>query len=311
MSAIRPPMQVQVCERGGAGVHNCLTAHHLVRDELNEIDPKLLPLYDRFAAAMAVYNWRGDGMLIHGRPMRFWKRIHKPRHPFHNHPLLRRHGLTLARAARVQALQRGRQKGVSCMPVAHTCHIIGLLWKLQWKERSLRPLLETLAVRANSLIWGLPEHRMNAQLTMSVAFGRIRMPKTFTGIMLRAGAVAYGGVIRDGPEFRVVAKAQIWPLLSHELIKATAELVCLHGLNTLDRETYDAVMQTVDKIEYEPWHLGVGPELWRRLLPLVPRGATVAETLMRIAKLPPPALERLMIAVIEEPDWARELIEAL
>ena len=73
---------------------------------------------------------------------------------------------------------------------------------------------------------------------------------TFSGRLLRASAVGYGGVVRNGTgpgdadadvrgaTFRVKARAWMWPLLSHELVKGTAELICLHGLNTLDDATY-------------------------------------------------------------------------
>ena len=33
----------------GAASHVFLTAHHLVRTELNQLDPRLIPFYDRFA----------------------------------------------------------------------------------------------------------------------------------------------------------------------------------------------------------------------------------------------------------------------
>ena len=45
----------------------------------------------------------------------------------------------------------------------------------------------------------------------------------------------------------VVARAIVWPILCHELVKGTAELICLHGLNTLDdaafRETLGGVLE--------------------------------------------------------------------
>lgn len=295
----------------GAAAHTTLTSHHLVRDELNAIDPRLVPLYDKFAAAMDIAMWRGDLLLFTGPPMLFWKWTRRPGHPFRRHPFLTRCGAALAADAKRHAFARARAKRVSRLPVVHTFQIFKLMWTAQWRERNHKPLLEILARRAAGMVWGIPEHRFDAALTMNVAFGRLRTPRTISGNLMRASAIAYGGVIREGGRLKVVAKGQAWPLLAHELVKGTAELVCMHGLNKLDPETYEKVTKAADRIEYEPYGLQVGPELWRRLLPLVPDDSTLPETLMKIARLPPRPLESLMIAIVEEPDWARELIAGL
>ena len=95
------------------------------------------------------------------------------------------------------------------------------------------------------------------------------------------------------------------------LVKGTAELICLHGLNSLSDDTYQRVIYAVDNIEFEPWMLQTGGELWRRLLELIPPGGPIADVLMRLARLPAQSLESLVRAVIEQPQWARELLTAL
>jgi hypothetical protein len=152
---------------------------------------------------------------------------------------------------------------------------------------------------------------MDGALTMAVAFGRLSPPTTFQASLLRSGAAGYGGVLRKDSELRVVGRAWVWPLLSHELVKGTVELICLHGLNELDSKTYKAVVRAADRIEHEAWMLQAGSELWRRLLPLFPDNRPVAEMVMHMARLPPRALESLTLAVIEEPEWARELLDSL
>jgi hypothetical protein len=89
------------------------------------------------------------------------------------------------------------------------------------------------------------------------------------------------------------------------------ELICLHGLNHLDAETYHRVLRAADRPEYEPWMLQTGCELWRRLLPLLPDDEPVARVVMHISRLPPRELEELMLGVIERPDWAREQLASL
>jgi hypothetical protein len=92
-------------------------------------------------------------------------------------------------------------------------------------------------------------------------------------------------VERRNGRFKVVAKAWIFPLVSHELAKGTAELVCLHGLNSLDEATYRQVTEEADRIEYEAWMIQAGSEMWRRLLAAVPNKKSLPETLMHVARL--------------------------
>jgi hypothetical protein len=57
--------------------------------------------------------------------------------------------------------------------------------------------------------------------------------------------------------------------------------------------------------------LQAGAELWRRLLPLLPDHRPLAEMVMHIARLPAKSLEALMLAVIEEPERAKETLGRL
>ncbi len=72
----------------GAAIHSSLTLHYLVRDEIDATDPRLISIYDRLAVGMPLVMWRGEAVLMAGRPRRFWSRIGDSRHPFHHHPLL-------------------------------------------------------------------------------------------------------------------------------------------------------------------------------------------------------------------------------
>ena len=44
---------------------------------------------------------------------------------------------------------------------------------------------------------------------------------------------------------------------------------------------------------------------------MLPKGRPLAELLMHLARLPARSLETLMLAVIEQPPWARELLAGL
>jgi hypothetical protein len=296
----------------GASQHAGLTLHHLVRDELNAIDPALIALYDQQALIHLLQYWHVEAFLIMGSPNRFWRRAAtKPRHPFFRHPLLSRHGGALATAAKERALQRCKEKGVTRTPVLFTMQATLLISRLQSKESPYRPALVALAKEAASRVWGMPVERMDADLAGSLAFTSVCKARSLRDAILHAAIAGYGGVMRRHDRLTVVARAVNFSLLAKELVKGTAELICLHGLNRLDDETYARVVHATDRLEYEPWMLQSGGELWRRLLAVMPEDRAPAEMLMHLAHLPAHSLESLMLAVIEQPDWARELLASL
>jgi hypothetical protein len=294
----------------GIAEHTCITAHHLVRDELTEIDPELVQLYDKMGAMLAMNHWTWESKMFFGGPKRFWKRAKtSPQHPFFHHRLLARHGSTLERGARRFCYERGKARGV--WRWFQVIHAVRIYLKCERREREHKPQLIRLAKQAANMVMGIPVDRFRARLTDDVAFGRLRPMKTLKGKVLRLAAAGYSGVIREGDELRIVARAMNWTLLAHELVKGTAELICMHGINTLDRETYLKVIEEADRLEYEPPLLMAGGQLWRHLLPLLPDGIPMANMLMHIAMLGPMSLESLMLAVIEQPKHARRLLAKL
>jgi hypothetical protein len=296
----------------GASQHAAVTLHHLVRDELTAIDPKLIGLYDKFALITQLQYWCFEFVLRLGWPPRFWRRATtNPRHPFFGHPLLARHGGMLAATARCRAIERSREKGLICFPILFWLQAMSVIARVQWRETKPARELIDLAKKSAALVWGIPVDRLNADLCSNVAFGDLRTPRTIGGRIQRLFVVGYGGVLRQNGSLEVVARAKFWLILAKELVKGTAELICLHGLNNLSEETYRYVIRQTDRIEFEPWMLQSGGELWRRLLAVLPEGRPIAEMLMHVARLPARSLESLMLAVIEEPEWARELLAKL
>jgi len=55
----------------GAASHAHLSAHHLVRDDLDQINTDLVPLYDQAIAGATYAYWRGFLPIIMGRSDKF------------------------------------------------------------------------------------------------------------------------------------------------------------------------------------------------------------------------------------------------
>jgi hypothetical protein len=295
----------------GVATHSYFTTHHLVKEELDQIDPNLIPLYDRISVSGFLAYWLGDLCLVCGTPTRFWARVGQPQHPFARHPLLVECGAELAAASYRHARERAKAKGVSRIPGFHYAQLVRMMIQALRRERKHQPRLEQLARQVAHAVWGIDEDRLHARLTTQVEFGQLHPTQSLAGRVLRRAAIGYGGVLRDGDSLKVVARAWIFPLLCHELVKGTAELICLHGMNRLDRQLYDSVTREADRIEYELWLMQAGAELWRRLLRLIPPGYDLAEVLMQIARLEPDPLERLMRQIAGRSDSASRQLLAL
>lgn len=296
----------------GAAQHAGMTFHHVVREELDAIDPELVPLYDQYALINLLQYWHLDAVMLLGWPPRFWRRAAShPKHPFFNHPVLSRHGGMLAAAARQRGVERCKEKGFWPLRFLFALQAVRVVERLRRKEAGHAPALIGLAKKAVALVWGIPPDRLDAELTIHVAFGNLSRPRAFAGWVMRFCAVGYGGVLRRGDSLVVVGRGTNWQLMAKELVKGTAELICLHGLNRLSEETYQQVIQAADGPHFEPWMLQTGGELWRRLLAVRPHGRPLAEMLMHLARLPARSLETLMLAVIEQPQWASELLAGL
>ncbi len=295
----------------GAAAHNYLTGHFLVKDQLEALRPGLTRLYDRFATSGQLNYWLGDFALLRGLPSWFWARTGRPTHPFHHCPLLAKHGGQLSRKSKRFMCARSWKKWVIPIPIVAFFQLLYLLIRTALAERRLKPQLIEIAKTATSLIWGIDEDRLDGAIVFDCEFGNVRTPRTWLGRNMKDGASGYGGVERRKGQFHVVAKAWNFPLLLHELTKGTVELVCLHGLASLDDATYDAVTDDADQIEFELPMLQAGIDMWQRLLAALPRDRTTPEMLMHVAQLDPQPLERLMLDVVEDPEHARDVLAEL
>jgi hypothetical protein len=291
----------------GVAQHAGMTAHHLVRDELNALDPRLLRLYDQFALMSLLYYWHLTSTLLFGWPPRFWKRAAtQPDHLFFGHPLLSKYGGMLAEAGRHRARERRKEKGVALLPLAFSLQLTFVLVRLRHLERPHRARLIQLAKESVSTVWGIPVARLQGELSDKVVAGDKIPAQGNRAALLQAGVKSYGGVVQRDDVLMVYGKGTTWQLLTHELVKGTAELICLHGLTELSDETYQRVIAATDRLEFEPWMLQSGAELWRRLLAAVPTGCSVARVMMCLARQPARILESIIADVIERQEQAQE-----
>lgn len=297
----------------GAAQHAGMTFHHLVRDELSALNPKLLRFYDQYALINLLQYWQPEAKLLLGSPTRFWLRAAtRADHPFYGHPLLSKYGGMLAETSRQRGLERCKEKGFTRLPIAFPFQTLWVILRLSMLEAPHRFELAQLGKRTASMVWGISPGRIDAELTTQVV-----IPKDFPSATSRSGAafraciVGLGGVARRNDQLTVFARGTNWQLLAKELVKGTAELICLHGLNTLSDDTYRRVIDVTDRVDHEPWMLQSGGELWRRLLTAAPDDCSNAHILMHLARLPSEALQSIIGDIITESQSASRRLAKL
>ena len=292
----------------GAAAHAHLSSHHLVRDELDQINPSLVLLYDRTIAGATYAYWKGLIFSLIGLPEKFWGSMNQPQHPFFYHRFLRRHGKLLGDQAFATAKFRCEEKGVPTSPLKNDNAITKDLLEIIDLEKDHRPRLESLAKTACTMILGTPRRLLNASITMSPSWGTVRPPKTPEGKIILSTMIGWGGVDRVDGELQVVAKAVVWPLLLHELVKGSMELICLHGMNDLPTEDFNVVMDYTEHIEYELPMIQLGAELYKRFLQVVPAGQALADCVMAVSMMEPVELEEFLFDMVEAPEVATQTL---
>lgn len=292
----------------GAASHAYLTGHHLVKDELDSISRGLIPLYDKMSVNIQLAQWMSDLVFIVGFPKKFWRTIAEPEHPFSKHSFLVKHGRDLAYDSKRHTIQYAKKRWVPWLPGLQFAHTHWLLMRTVMKEWNRWRELEAISKTAISRMWKIEEDRLHPRISSSVKFGNLQPNPSSSGKILQDAASGYSGVEHIDGQFKVVARAWMFPLLIHELTKGTAELVCIHGLNHLDDFTYNYVIREADKIEYEIWMMQAGGSVWRKLLNVKPKDLPLAETLMHIARLEPEELECFLFDLVEHPMTAKATI---
>jgi hypothetical protein len=155
----------------------------------------------------------------------------------------------------------------------------------------------------DALYWQLPDETMKA--------------------MGQAGAIAgREDVDRQTDPPTVKARAVNFPVLIHELIKGTLELVALHGRKRDEEgneEDFTAIEDSEDTLEKEMWDLRLGPAIWDRIRQQMPEDILTDESkveiqnylLMAIFQLPAKKFLVLCKEIISGGDSGKRLLSEL
>ena len=121
--------------------------------------------------------------------------------------------------------------------------------------------------------------------------------------------------IEEGDDIPVVvAKAWIFPLLVHELIKGTLELSAINWADGhLDFEEQTEVIEKADTVEGEIWGMRLGPGMWEKFLDCIdPDDYDIKQWLFHeLSKLPAKQFHSFMKEILVGSQKCKEVIKTL
>jgi hypothetical protein len=293
----------------GAATHAFLTSHHLAADQLDEIDERLVPLYDEMMARTNFGYWTGPIPSIFESDMEHWENIKHQPNRFSHWPYMTTFGHQLAVSAKQYIEDRCDGLKIDAHNGNLNDYLVGKLfdraqrWEYDHIER-----LEAIGARTCAAIYDIPLDLLNPKITSSPRWGNIRQPKTYLGEWLVEIMIGWGGLQRRNGRMEVVAKAIVWPMMLHELVKGSVELICLHGLKNLSDDDFELVMAETEQVEFEIPMLQVGGEFFRRFLAVIPREIPLAECIMHVSLMPAQRLESFFFSMMRSPNQATEMI---
>lgn len=294
----------------GAATHAHWSAHHLVADRINKLDPQLLSIYDEVMLRSRISYWFGGITLILGNPAGFWKLIEDDGHEFGFHPFMMKHGHGLAIKTLDDVKRRCEAAGIPIDGKQNEIDAMQAYYQTIDIEDDHLAELESLAKDVCHEIYKIDRSLLDAELTSTPRFGTIREPESIMGQMVLDCMMGWSAVVRNNGRLEVKAKATFWPLLLHELVKGTVELICLNGMNEWTDEEYEIALKHTDHIEFEVPMLQIGGTMFQQFLAVKPKEISLAESIMFVSKMDPLVLEAFMFQMFESPNRATGMIRA-
>ena len=84
----------------------------------------------------------------------------------------------------------------------------------------------------------------------------------------RGGMVEVEMGSEENPKTVINARAAVFPVLIHELVKGVMEVLSAHGLPE-DKQMAEFVVEKADKLGTEPWDERIGPAIWERFTRMI------------------------------------------
>lgn len=139
-----------------------------------------------------------------------------------------------------------------------------------YKRRFINAMIQGAAMKTNHMFHLVQDELMEMDHKLPTLYSKLMTTADYSYLIADDSEAKHaGGVVRvefpkkEGEKPVIHAQAMTLPVLIHELVKGTMELLASHGLPK-DRKMTEYVMGKADFLAAETWDLRMGPAIWEQ-----------------------------------------------
>lgn len=138
-----------------------------------------------------------------------------------------------------------------------------------YKRRFINAMIQGSAKKCNHMFHMVDEELSKIDPRLPNRYSKIMATADLTYYAIKLENEINGGVVKvefpskENPKAVINAKAMIFPVLVHEIVKGVMEILSANGLPK-NKKLAKYVMGKADYLAAEPWDMRLGPALWER-----------------------------------------------
>lgn len=139
-----------------------------------------------------------------------------------------------------------------------------------YKRRFINAMIQGAAMKTNHMFHLVEEELMDMDHKLPQLYSKLMTSADYAYLIADDNVPKHaGGLVRvefpkkEGDKPKIIAQAMTLPVLIHELVKGTMELLASHGLPK-DRKITEYVLGKADFMAAETWDMRLGPAIWEK-----------------------------------------------
>lgn len=139
-----------------------------------------------------------------------------------------------------------------------------------YKRRFINAMIQGAAMKTNHMFHLITDDLMELDPKLPQLYSKLMTTADYSYLISDDNVPKHaGGVVKvefpknEGDKPKIIVQAMTLPVLIHELVKGTMELLSSHGLPK-DKKLTEYVMGKADFIAAETWDMRLGPAIWER-----------------------------------------------
>lgn len=139
-----------------------------------------------------------------------------------------------------------------------------------YKRRFINAMIQGAAMKTNHMFHLITDELMSMNPQLPQLYSKLMTTADYAYLIADDNTPKHaGGLVRielpkkEGDKPKIIAQAMTLPVLIHELVKGTMEILSTHGLPK-DKKMTEYVLGKADFMAAETWDMRLGPAIWER-----------------------------------------------